>query len=540
MDMHLHLPPSKPAGWGRQARNWIVAVAFALASIACSSLRTDFVKRASNAEPPVYDTPSARYVKDELQHHADLSGFRLLTRSTNALMSRIALVDHAAHTIDLQYYIFNDDDTGRLLAQRLLAAADRGVRVRLLLDDVTLDDNKNRVFDALDAHANIQVRRFNPFHTSGPSLPSKIAQFILDGQRLNRRMHNKSFIVDNVVAIVGGRNIGDAYFDASQETNFSDLDVVAIGAVVAEASRAFDEYWNSDAAYPVKAFKDAHATEADLENLRGELKQHARHFAESDYAQAALEQLPNGPTADRRGEWFWGSGELVADRPEKIEAKKGEPAFRMGPKVRAILDAAQKQVVLISPYLVPGEGGTEYLTGLAKRGVDVEGLTNSLASTDEPVAHAGYVHYRANLLKGGVRLYEMRPANGSDQPPTAYGTSAGGVSLHAKAIVVDDRYVFVGSMNIDQRSRLLNTEMGVIVDCPPLAQAVVDFFRKATAPDSAFQVRLGDGADGKAGQLQWVSENNGVQVVANTEPGATPARKLEVDLFRLLPIEDLL
>jgi putative cardiolipin synthase len=523
----------------RRSREVVAALAFTVLASACSSLRTDFVKQPSTAMQPAYDTPSSRYVQSELKQHSDVSGFRLLTRSNNALMSRVALIDHAAHSIDLQYYIFANDDTGRLVAQRLLAAADRGVRVRLLLDDIGNDD-KGYVFDALDAHENIQVRVFNPFRTRSPSLPSKIAQFIIEGQRLNRRMHNKSFIVDGTVAIVGGRNIGDAYFDASSETNFRDLDVVSIGKVVGEASQAFDNYWNSDAAYPVKAFKDRHVTETDLAKLRAALKAHARAFAESDYAQAALEDLPNGPTADRRGEWFWGVGELVADQPEKIEAKKDDPQFRIGPKVKTILDAAQSQVLITSPYLVPGKSGTAYLVGLARRGVEVEALTNSLASTDEPAAHAGYSHYRRDLLEGGVKLFELRPAVGGKQPATAFGTS-GGVALHAKSIVVDTRWVFVGSMNIDQRSKLLNTEMGVIVDCPPLAKAVAEFFSKAIAPASAFHVKLEDPKNGqKAGGLEWITQDNGAPVIVDGEPEATTGRKAEVGLLKLLPIDGLL
>jgi cardiolipin synthase C len=525
----------------RRLRNAALLVAVALIAAACSTspLRTDVEKEPSQAIAPAFDTPSTRYVQAELKQHADLSGFRLLTRSTNALMSRIALIDHAAHSIDLQYYIFNNDDTGRLLAQRLLAAADRGVRVRLLLDDFNLGD-KDRVFDALDAHANVEVRRFNPFRTSHPSLPSKIAQFLIEGQRLNRRMHNKSFIVDNAVAIIGGRNIGDAYFDASAETNFRDLDVIAIGKVVGEASAAFDKYWNSDASYPAKAFRDQHATEANLEKLREQLKQHARAFAESDYAQATSEELPNGPTADRRGEWFWGAGEVLVDEPEKVEAKKDDPAFRIGPKIKAIVDGAQQQVLLFTPYFVPGRTGTEYLTGLAGKGIDVEALTNSLASTDEPAAYAGYSHYRTDLLKGGVKLYELRPAPGSPQAATAYGTSSG-VALHAKSIVVDRRYAFVGSLNIDQRSKLLNTEMGIIADCPPLAKAIADFFASAIAPASAYRLELTGSGDGhRAGQIRWVSERDGAPVVIDSDPDATRARKLEVSLLRVLPIESLL
>ena len=513
----------------------------ALASVACSPLRPDFTKEPSSALPPVVDSSSGRYVHSEVDKHKDgVSGFRLLTLPTNALMSRLTLIDHATRSVDLQYYIFANDATGRLVAQRLLAAADRGVRVRLLIDHVGVDD-KEHLLDALDAHEKIEVRFFNPFRTNNPSLPSKIAQFIVDGQRLNRRMHNKSFVVDNDVAIIGGRNIGDSYFDASENTNFRDLDVVAIGPVVEAASRSFDNYWNSDAAYPVTAFKDSHGTSADLEHARKNLAQHARAFAESDYAQAAFEELPNGPTADRRGEWFWGSADLLADEPEKVELKEDQPTFRIGPKIKTVVDGAQQQVLLLSPYLVPGQSGTEYLTSLAQRKVDVQVLTNSLASNDEPAAHAGYVRYRSDLLAGGVKVFELRPAVGSKQDATAFGTSSG-VALHAKAIVVDRRYAFVGSLNIDQRSKLLNTEMGVMVDCPKLAEAVAGFFAKATEPTSAFEVVLAPaaGQGAKSTHLVWLAQEHGQQVTLDSEPDASSGRKLEVTLLQLLPIESLL
>ena len=516
----------------------VLALGFVLT--ACSSLRTDFVKKPSQALPPAFDTSSARYVRAELDQHKELSGFRLLSSSTNALMSRITLADHAAHSIDLQYYIFQNDATGRLVAQHVLDAADRGARVRLLLDDINLT-NEDHLLDALDAHPNIQVRLFNPFRTRSPSLPSKIAQFVLEGPRLNRRMHNKSFIVDNTVAVIGGRNIGDPYFGADNDSNFRDLDVVAIGPVVAEASRTFDDYWNSDAAYPVKAFRETHATEADLQQLRTVLKAHARAFEQSDYAQAAFDELPHGASADRFGSWFWGHADLVADQPEKVEGGKDVPALRIGPKLGTILNAATSEVDLISPYFVPGKSGTKFLLDIAKRGVSVSVLTNSLASTDEPTAHSGYAHYRRDLLAGGVHLFELRPQPGGTQPMTAQGTSSG-VSLHAKAAVIDGRYTFVGSMNMDQRSKLLNTEMGVIVDCPPLAAAVAQFFTKATLPGSAYKVELqADAGHGpQSARMVWITEKDGREEIQTSEPDATRLRRIEVDVLRMLPIEGLL
>jgi putative cardiolipin synthase len=504
---------------------------------ACSGLRPDFVKKPSKALPPATSTASAQYVHVKADQHPGESGFRLLTSSSNALMSRVALADRAKNSIDMQYYIFNNDATGRLVMQRLLAAADRGVRVRILIDDIGVH-NEIDMLNALDAHPNIKVRLFNPFHTRDPSFLSKLTQFLLDGSRLNRRMHNKSYIVDNNVAIVGGRNIGDEYFDAGDDTHFRDLDLIAIGPVVKEASLAFDAYWNCDAAYPVTAFRGKRATHYDLAQLRMDLARDARAFAQSDYAQAASEAFPNGPSADRPGAWFWGAAVLVADQPEKIATDNDDPALRIGPQIRALTDQAQKDVLLISPYFIPGDSGTRYLSDLTARSVAVKVLTNSLASTDETAVYAGYSRYRRRLLQSGVQIYELRPVAGARQPVTARGTSSG-VSLHAKAIVVDTRWVFIGSMNMDQRSKLLNTEMGIIVDCPQLAVAVTRFFDTATLPANAYHVVLTT-SDTSKGNLQWQTSDAGKAVLYRHDPEVTLKRRMEAAIFKLLPIEGVL
>lgn len=504
---------------------------------ACSGLRNDFVKRPSKALPPTTSTASAQYVHVKANQHPDESGFRLLTSSSNALMSRIALADRAKNSVDLQYYIFNNDATGRLVMQRLLAAADRGVRVRVLIDDIGVH-NEIDMLNALDAHPNIEVRLFNPFHTRDPSPLSKLTQFLFEGSRLNRRMHNKSYIVDNNVAIVGGRNIGDEYFDAGNDTNFRDLDLIAIGPVVKEASLAFDAYWNCDAAYPVTAFRGKRASHYDLARLRMDLARDARAFAQSDYAQAASEEFPDGPSADRPGAWFWGGAVLVADQPEKIEATEDDPRLRIGPQIRAMTDQAQKGVLLVSPYFIPGDSGTRYLSQLTARGVVVKVLTNSLASTDEAAVYAGYSRYRQRLLQSGVQIYELRPAGGPKRPVSAKGRSSG-VSLHAKAIVVDGRWVFIGSMNMDQRSKLLNTEMGIIVDCPQLAMAVTHFFDTATLPANAYHVVLVASGSPK-GSLRWQASDAGKELIYRHDPDVTLKRRMEVSIFKLLPIEGVL
>lgn len=513
-------------------------VAVLLTLTACSSVRRNYVKKTSTALPPAVVTPRAKNIAAQTDDHPTESGFRLLTQSENALMSRITLADHAQRSIDLQYYVFNNDATGRLVMQHLLAAADRGVRVRLLIDDINLHDEID-VLNALNRHPNVKVRLFNPFMTRDPSTASKALQFVMDARRLNRRMHNKSFIVDNNVAVVGGRNIGDGYFSVSKDLHFRDLDLIAIGPVVREASDAFDAYWNCDAAYPVTAFKGKRATHYDLAKLRIDLTHDERTFAQSDYAQAALDKLPDGPLADRPGAWMWGDAKLVADDPQKVTEESSSAALRIGPQVKAMTAQAQQSVLLISPYFVPGEQGTQYITDMARRHIAVKVLTNSLASTDEPAVHVGYSRYRRQLLASGVQIFELRPDPHAKQKTTARGRSSG-VSLHAKAIVVDQKQVFIGSMNLDQRSKNLNTEMGIIVQCPALAAVVTQFFDKATQPKNAYAVALVGHDEAHAGTLQWTASDGDSIETFHRDPDVTLKRRVEVVFLRLLPIESLL
>jgi putative cardiolipin synthase len=280
-------------------------------------------------------------------------------------------------------------------------------------------------------------------------------------------------------------------------------------------------------------------TQADLARLRVALARDARAFAHSDYAQAVLDELPEGATADRFGDWFWGPAVVVADQPEKIDEHGDAPELRIGPKLKAMIDAANSEVLLVSPYFVPGKGGVRFLVGLAQRGVSVEVLTNSLASTDEPAVHSGYAHYRLPLLAGGVQLYELLPAPGAAQPATAGGTSSG-VSLHAKAMVVDRMHVFIGSLNMDQRSKLLNTEMGVIIDSAPLAQAVKQYFDSAIQPENAFHVVLQKSPGSGPARMTWLWSESGKAVSRQSDPGASSMRRVETFVMALLPIDGLL
>jgi putative cardiolipin synthase len=508
-----------------------------LALAACTGVPVVHHKPVSVAVPPAAVTPEDRYVQAEAAARpADHSGFRLLTLGTNALMSRVALADQAARSIDVQTFIFANDATGRLFADRLLGAADRGVRVRLLLDVGFAPDDAS-LFDALDAHPGIEVRLFNPFASRDPGKLARWTQLLLEFRRLNRRMHNKSLIVDNTVAIVGGRNIGDEYFDASADDNYRDLDLLAIGPVVGEASRSFDTYWNDEAALPNAAWGGADDAAVALAALRPKLKRDARRFAESDYAQAVLAELPHGATEVRPGEWFWGRATLVADPPEAIEAGRDATSLRIGAQVAQVFAAAQSELLLLTPYFVPSRAELARFAALERQGVAVRVLTNSLASTNHAVVHSGYAQRRRDLLASGVDLFEYKPRPAQDGARHRAG-SGGATTMHAKSFVVDRRYTFVGSLNIDPRSRLLNTEMGFLVDSPPLAEAVARYFATATAPANAYRVAFADGRDG--GALRWHTEDNGAAVVLTREPDAGFGRRLKVLIGKLLPIDGLL
>ncbi len=527
-------------------RGALFSAAVLISGCASSGLLENYHKSVSHAVAPTVSSPVAQSVEkvaDARGTVSNQSGFRVLTLSTNGLLSRLVLADKAEHTIDLQYYIFQDDDTGKLVAQHLLAAADRGVRVRMLVDDITSPDAKP-FYDALDAHQNIEVRRFNPFNTHSPNALSRAAQVLLEFRRLNRRMHNKSFIVDNKVAIIGGRNIANGYFNAAKEHNYRDLDLLAVGPVVEQASQTFDAYWADEAAVPASAFKQAQNSEADLAKLRTELAQHTRNFVQSDYVKAAAEELPNGPTADRSGTWFWGPATVVADQPDKIDDSDGSPGLRMAPAIAGIIDAAQQDVTMVSPYFVPSAEEDKQFVDLLKRGVKVRLVTNSLASTDEPAVHVGYAEHRRSLLEAGAEIFELKPYAGQKQSLTEVGRDAS-VGLHAKALVVDSRYVFVGSMNMDNRSKLINTEMGFVVDSPALAKAILDYYRILRQPANAYRVTLSgkdDNGDGKGDGsfLRWRTEEDGKEVVIKHEPEASLMRRAEVLLLHLLPIDGLL
>ena len=456
------------------------------------------------------------------------SGFRLVREGPEAfaIRSRTALV--AGRSLDVQTYIWHDDPTGRYLAMRLLDAADRGVKVRLLVDDMDAR-GKSYAFAALDAHPNIAVRMFNPFKTrSGPL--RFLAEAAGSFSRINRRMHNKTWIADNRIAIVGGRNLGDEYFGASDEVNFVDLDFAMVGPIVRDASASFDRYWNSPLAYPMAMLAAESVTPAALQTLRDRIPAQLGDAGKSRFA----EELRQSDAIQRlvAGDWpmQWSPNfRFISDDPLKALGKESGLAgsdvlATLGP----LLKASQSSVTIISPYFVPGDAGTQGLVDIARSGREVRVLTNSLAANDVAMVYGGYSKSRPGLLEGGVQLWELKPTAGSAAKSSFFGSS--GASLHTKALAVDGRIAFVGSYNLDPRSTSLNCEQGIFVDNREIAGQLEGFFRTDSAGDRAWAVTLQDG------QLQW---SDGTATY-DSSPEASAGRRFQAWLARVLPIDSQL
>ena len=510
----------------------------------CTTLPRDYPRTVTTAVADTQQTRLGRWVAPLLERHPGQSGVHPMPAGKDAFVARVTLADAAERSLDMQYFEWHADTTGKLLVERLLRAADRGVRVRLLLDDLHAG-GYDRGLGMLDQHPNVEVRLFNPFGLRD----ARTLDYLTSFGRVNRRMHNKSFTADNQVAIVGGRNVGDEYYAAGAALAFRDLDLLAVGPVVPQVSAAFDEYWNSEFAVPMAVVAGEGATRSDIEERRASLAQHTEAARGSAYARALAETDMATALAGGALPFFWGQARVVFDRPGKAGADPGDRATHMGPDLRGVVERAASEVILVSPYFVPREEGVAFLSGLRQRGVRVRVLTNSLASTDLPVVHTGYAPYREDLLRAGVELYELKPTahergrrrQGDSAEPEAPG-SAAQAGLHAKTFVVDRRIMFVGSFNLDPRSALLNTEMGVLLEIPALAESMADAFEKGL-PEQAFRLELrpvqaaAGSADAAGSTLQWVAWEGGQEVRFDAEPFAGFWLRLKVWFLSLLPIE---
>ena len=509
------------------ARLPLLFIALTLLTAGCATRPEVIDKTPSSALQGTEETQLGQLFADQAAEHPGLAGLYLLGTGLEAIGARLFLADQAEVSIDAQYYFVADDTTGQLFIERLLKAADRGVRVRLLLDDIATAGHDSGLA-ALDSHPNLEVRVFNPFGHRG----ARLLDFLFDFRRVNRRMHNKSFTVDNQVTVVGGRNIGDEYFQAREDLDFGDIDLLAFGPVVNEVSAAFDAYWNSAPATPIAALVDGSRGSSDLDDLRLALQQNLVATENSPYKEAVtstrLARTPGRP------ELLWCPTEAVYDLPEKVNRDRKDRSAHLGPLLAPYLINARREVLIISPYFVPGQRGVELLRGVRSNGAEVVVITNSLAATDVGAVHAGYAPYRKPLLEGGIELHEVHPDPDQAIRAKRGGQSTSRASLHAKALVVDRRWIYVGSFNFDPRSLELNTEMGLLTDCPALAADRAETFIRDL---ERLAYRLTLDADG---ELAWHAvEARGVMTYTS-EPEVGFWRKLGVSLLGLLPLEDQL
>ncbi|KVP45919.1 phospholipase D family protein [Burkholderia ubonensis] len=520
----------------RSARALAVCALLSLvAACATHPSATTLERTVSHALPADAATPLGDALAAPVAARPGESGFRLLADGAAALQMRIALARAATRTLDMQYYIATEDTTGKLLLGAALYAADRGVRVRMLVDDLNFRDI-DRVMAALNTHPNIEIRVFNPFGASQRDVMQRTAIFFTRIDRFTRRMHNKAMIADNQIAIVGGRNLGDEYFSASPTLQFRDLDVLAAGPVTHDISASFDAYWASGSSYPLRVLNHQTFDPKELDAMRDELRAHWRENAEPYNAKP----LNATPLAQQiaRGELglVWAPAEFEADAPDKVaqptDGYVSPPMRRLAELIRA----AQHEFLAFSPYFVPHDAGVKILGDTTARGVRVAILTNSLAATDAVAVQAGYGPYRVPLLRHGVELYEYkaRPSR-----PRLLG-SRSRASLHAKAYVIDREILVIGSMNLDPRSTHLNTELALVIHSPALAQQVATIFARATQPDESYRVQLAALSGPGASELTWIGTDEGVLRTYHVDPYAGLLRNVLTGVFMLLPVDDQL
>ncbi|RZL91915.1 MAG: phospholipase D family protein [Variovorax sp.] len=505
-------------GAARHILRRLAILGAALLQGACASLPPPVPGPRTQALTDVADTALARTVAAAANGQAPaLSGFRLLPEAAFAFDARISLARHAEKSLDVQYYLINNDDVGMLLLRELRDAAARGVRVRLLVDDLYAG-GEDELFGTLAAHPNVEVRLFNPLPSRATSLMARLALSLHEFGRINHRMHNKLLVADNSMAVSGGRNIANEYFMRNTAANFIDMDVLSCGPVVREMSAAFDRYWNSEQVHSIESIAPLSLPRDAAQHRFDELVSQAapdvpiRPRDVLDHPPLG-EQLATGRLGLR-----WAAAHLLADDPAKI-TRTAEAAYKGSVTEGAlgVINGAHAGVQIISPYFIPGQQGLAMMKTAIARGGRISIVTNSLGATDEPLAYAGYERYRADMLKIGVEIAEIAPElTGRSGRFGEFGKSIS--RLHAKVAVIDRRRLFVGSMNLDHRSAAVNTEMGLVID----SAEVVGDFERLVGPDRKSRVRLGYllrlGPDGQ--RVHWVeTDEQGGDVVHQDQPG---------------------
>lgn len=502
----------------------------------CSTLPASAPRASSLALPAHTDSALVRIARASTPG-PDVSGVRLLPLGLFSFDARVELIRRAQRSLDVQYYVLDDDATGHRLLNDLVDAAERGVRVRLLVDDL-YTTHTHRILAMLATWPNVQVHLFNPFCCARDSgFASRFGVALLDFERLNHRMHNKLFIADGAFAVVGGRNIADEYFQRGNQASFIDMDALVAGAVMPDLSSIFDVYWNSPQVRPIQSIEPLPARNAEsIASFRAQLN---RFRDQASPELPTVDVLGYGPIGDEfdvgRIGLIWGRATAMADPPDKVERDMGA-AFSTSLAKRALMKIweAKAEVVVTSPYFIPGPNGIKAIQEMAARRVKMTVLTNSLAATDEPLVHVGYSRYRQAMVDAGVDLYELSPSRSIRSKRLGLASSSSG-RLHAKTAVIDRREVFIGSMNLDPRSRTQNTEIGIFVESPALAREMLRVINISRL-QGAYRVR--QSPDHKA--LQWLTFDDEKEMVLDQEPESDLWLHLQNILFGWFVPEQLL
>jgi len=490
----------------------------------CATVDFDYPKPESHAYTDTGDTYLGKQLAGLADQHPGEAGFYPMADGIDALASRLLLAERAERTLDAQYYLIKNDIVSHAFVGALLRAADRGVRVRLLVDDI-FTGGYDAGMAGLDSHPNFEIRIFNPFARRSARFMDGITSF----SRINRRMHNKSFTVDNQVTIIGGRNIADEYFGAREDAKFGDLDVMGIGPVVNDVSNMFDSYWNHERAAPIAAFADMpDDPAAELERVRAGLAKSAEQIRTSKYAEAVRDQVLEYVETDASG-FIWAPYTLAVDSPDKAFKSKAADAASITTPLRESLLSATTEVIIISPYFVPQKKGIEAISELQRKGINVSIITNSLAANNQSSVHGGYAPSRKPLLKSGVRIFEVRP-DADVAGAELMAASGAKATLHTKAFIVDRREMFIGSFNFDPRSARINTELGVIIRSPEMADQSAKRIEAALA-EQTYEVFLNE-----KGKLRWRALENGQEVILDKEPQTTWSQRFAAGFMRILPI----
>ena len=499
-----------------------IAVLFLFMALltSCSTLSFDKPKPYSESFADTANTSLGKEVSQWVDAHRGLSGFFPLIQGMDAMGARLRLAELAERSIDLQYFLISNDTAGQVLKKALLRAADRGVRVRLLVDDI-FTRVPDRTLLLIDQHPNIEIRLFNPISRRG----FYWLNFFADFERANRRMHNKSFTVDNQISVIGGRNIADEYFDLKTESLFVDLDVIAAGPIASAISISFDKFWNHTLAIPIDQVA-RNWDDEELQAVRADVAEQTKKIYDTVYKQALESQILRDLMIGRKP-LFPAEARVLSDSPDKLISEISEEQMRLATDLREVLLSARNEIIAITPYYVPRGGGVQLLRNLIDRGVRVVVVTNSLASNNQTAVHGGYARYRKAVIETGAELYEARANAAGELQESDDDWHA--MTLHTKAFLIDRRYLFVGSLNLDPRSIEINAEIGLLIDSEEMVGRLTSRLDERLS-DLTYRVLLNE-----QGELEWHGRINGLEVVETSEPLATAWLRFKAWLLRIVP-----